>query len=169
MFVLYQFNLPLEGDIITHTAEALFQFVPPLFAYQAQLLTNASNFQLIQITSPPVLVRKCLPSKLLIEMLPSLFHNVRLVDKFLPPAVLQHHLQLRESILAFQSTLIIQNTVSNNIAGRCFAYFPFGIIRRPRCVWLSLISQIAYDGQVAFFRRHVSVLFTVSTLNCDLI
>lgn len=44
MFVLYQFNSPVEADIITPTAEALFQFVPPVFAHQAQLLTNASNF-----------------------------------------------------------------------------------------------------------------------------
>lgn len=57
------------------------------------------------LTSPPVLLRDELPGKLLVEVLPS-FHDVRLVDKFLPPAILQHHLQLCEIILALKSTLI---------------------------------------------------------------
>lgn len=71
------------------------------------IFTITSNFQYKGITSPPVFVGNCLPSKLLIEVLSSVFDNMRLVDKFLPPAILQHHLQLCESILAFQATLII--------------------------------------------------------------
>lgn len=108
------------------------------------------------LTSPPVLLRDGLPGKLLVEVLPSFHDDVRLVDKFLPPAVLQHHLQLCEVILALQSTLIKQSPVSHNVAGSRFAYFSLGVARRPRRIWLPFISQIAYDGQVAFLGRHGS-------------
>ncbi len=78
------------------------------------------------LTSPPVLLRDGLPGELLGEVPPS-FHDVRLVDKFLPPAVLQHHFQLREIILALQPTLIKQSAVPHHVAGRRLAYFSFGV------------------------------------------
>lgn len=119
-------------------------------------LANVAWRQYLNVTSPPVLLGDGLPRELLVDVLPSFDNNVRLVDKFLPPAVLQHHLQLCEIILALQSTLIKQSPVSHNVAGGRFTYFSFGIARRPRRVWRPFISQVAYDGQVAFFTRHVS-------------
>lgn len=119
------------------------------------------------LTSPPVLLRDDFPGELLVQVLSSC-HNVRLVDKFLPSAVPQHHLQLREIILAFQPTLVKQSPASDHVAGSRFAYFSLGITGRPRRIWLPFIRQIAYDSQVAFFTRHVSAYPRFWRWNVDL-
>lgn len=120
-----------------------------------RLTLTASSSEAQYLTSPPVFLRDELPGELLVEVLPSL-HDVRLADKFLPPAVLQHHLQLREIILALQPTLVEQSPVPDHVASGRFAYLSLGVTGRPRRIWLPFISQIANDGQVAFFTRHVS-------------
>lgn len=107
-------------------------------------------------TSPPVLPGDGVPGELLVEVLPSLGDGVRLVDELRPPAVLQHHLQLREVVLALQPALVEQRPVPHHVAGGRFADLALGVPGGPRRVRLPFIGQIANDGQVALFARHVT-------------
>nr|XP_019936141.1 PREDICTED: uncharacterized protein LOC109625371 [Paralichthys olivaceus] len=107
------------------------------------------------LTSPPVLLGDVFPRELLVQVLAAL-HDVRLLDKFPPAAVLQHHLQLREFILALQAPLVKQRPAPHHVAGGGFPDFSLGVAGRPRCVRLPFIGQVADDRQVALLTRHVS-------------
>ncbi|KAA8589740.1 hypothetical protein FQN60_013105 [Etheostoma spectabile] len=149
--VLLSFNQ--QGDVTELIADALLVERPAFPRPGEQARPGAV------IGTAPALTLSTLSDVYFWEMvsqLPSFHDDVRLVDKFPPPAVLQHHLQLREVILAFQSALIEQSPVPHHVAGRRFADFPLGVAGRPRSVRLPFIGQIADDGQVAFLGRHVS-------------